>query len=72
MADTVRSNFSDKECSDCAEKGHVYLCHWGPLVPPGKTGYFDRKCFMARVDDDRNGRPVRPLGEKTTHLVPEE
>lgn len=66
MADTCRGDFPDIPCSDCGKVGEVFMKHWGPLVPSGKVGAFDGDCWQARMDDYNSGRPIRPLGVKST------
>ena len=63
MADTVRKYFPGMACIDCGRVGHVGFEHHGPLVPAGQVGYFDKRCYKARMTDERLGRPVRPLGQ---------
>ena len=64
MPDTFRrfDGSFDFPCSDCGQVGNVCICHTGPLVPTGTCGYFDPACWRAREEDEREGRPVRPLG----------
>ena len=64
MVDTMRGDMPEVDCSDCGkeEVGKVFIKHWGPLVPPGTTGYFGPKCWEARQADGRAGHKPRPLG----------
>ncbi|MES2213958.1 MAG: hypothetical protein V4465_01000 [Patescibacteria group bacterium] len=66
MPDTRRGDWPEKDCSDCgkAEKGLVYIQHWGPLVPPGAVGFFGPACFEARIKENRAGLEPRLLGTK--------
>lgn len=61
MADTIRGDFPDTNCSDCGVKGCV-ISHSGPLVPPGQTGNFCAMCFTIRNWDSKKGRLPRSLG----------
>ena len=71
MADTMRGDFGDTPCSDCGERGGVYLKHWGPLVPPGAVGFFDGPCFFIRRHERDLGRVPRPLGQKWPQFLRE-
>ena len=62
MPDTIRGDFKDTPCSDCGERGGVYLKHWGPLVPAGATAFLDSLCFFIRQEDFNRGRPPKALG----------
>jgi len=68
MADTCRGDYPNDVCSDCQEKGGVCFKHWGPLVPRGEVGKFCGDCWQARIDDCRQGRPIRPLGVKAENV----
>lgn len=61
-SNTVRANFGSIPCSDCGKSGKVHVKHSGPLVPKGKSGYFDDPCFENRIIDYEKGISPRPLG----------
>lgn len=61
MADTVRGDFSNEECSDCGKKGCV-VKHWGPLVPPGEVAYLCDPCLSLRNNSYEKGEDPKPLG----------
>ncbi len=60
MADTIRGDFPNSTCSDCGKKGCTFS-HWGPLVPPGKSGSFCGDCWQRRTDHYNVHRTALPL-----------
>ena len=69
MADTSRGDYPNELCSDCGEKGNVYIKHWGPCVPEETKGAFCENCWGARVDEYRAGLSPRQLGTKPRDKV---
>ena len=61
MADTIRGNFPDEECSDCGKKGCV-VKHWGPLVPPGEVAFLCVTCLHLRSESSKKKEEPKPLG----------
>lgn len=64
VPDTEIGSFPEIVCSDCGKKGGVVRIHWGPLVPPNTTGFFDAPCWLTRVEDFCLGNETRPLGDR--------